>query len=286
MDAAELRTGIDAQLVVQHLAGLVEGLQRFGLPAAAVQRDHQQAAHALAQRVLRDERGELGHRLLVTAQIEQDLGALFGGGRPELGEADPLGPGERPRHPGERRSVPFAERDLQRGDRPVQVTRDAQAAAVLQAPLENDGVDLPGVQAEHVPGAGRGQDLAGPPAGAARFQHPAQPGHVGVHPALGTGRGLLPPHGVDELIAGDDPVRPHGQHAQNGLLPGWAGRKLPAGKPGPDGSKDADAQRLETLGLEALAAVVHVIDGHRCLSPTRPFWPELQHMCDASRKNP
>ena len=99
-----------------------------------VQRDHQQAAHALAQRVLRDQRGELGHGLLVTAQIKQDLGALFGRGRPQLGQADPLGPGERPRHPGERRSMPFAERDLQRGDRPVQVTRGAQAAAILPTP--------------------------------------------------------------------------------------------------------------------------------------------------------
>ena len=221
MDAAELGTRIDAQLVVRAPgARLVEGLQRLGLAAAAVQRDHQQAAHPLAQRVLRDQRGELGYGLLVAAQVEQHLGALFGGGRPQLGEADPLGRGERPRHPGERRSVPFAERGLQRRDRPVQVARDAQTAAVLQAPLENDGVDLPGVQAQHVTGAGRGQDLAGPPAGAARLQHPAQPGHVGVHAALGTGRGLLPPHGVDELIAGDDPVRPHGQHAQNGLLPG------------------------------------------------------------------
>ena len=128
MDAAEPRTGIDAQLAVEHLAGVVEGLQRLGLPAAAVQRDHQQAAHALTQRVLRDERGQLGHRLLVTAQIEQDVGALFGGGRAQLGEAGPLGGGERTRHPGEGGSVPFAERVVQRGDRPGQVPGRAQPA--------------------------------------------------------------------------------------------------------------------------------------------------------------
>ena len=87
--------------------------------------------------------------------------------------------------------------------------------------------------------------------------------------------------GIDELIAGYHPVRPHGEHAQNGLLPGRTDRKLAAAKPGPYGPKDADPQRLE-----ALIAVVHVIDGHRCLSTTRPFWPEFQHMCEASRKNP
>ncbi len=201
LDAAELGAGIDAQLVVQHLAGVVEGLQRLGLAPAAVQRDHQQPAHALAQRVLRDERGQLGHGLLVAAQVEQAFGALFRGGRPQLGETDPLGRGERPRHPGERGPVPFTQRGLQRRDRPGQVPGRTQPAATLQAALEDDGVHLARVHAQHVPGARRRQDLAGPPPGAVRFQHPPQPGHVGVHAALGAGRSLLTPHGIDELIA-------------------------------------------------------------------------------------
>ena len=244
MNAAELGPRIDAQLLAEHLPRVVKRLQRLGLAATPVQRDHQQAAHPLAQWVLRDQRGELGYGLLVAAQVEQHLGAFLGGGRAQLGEADPLGRGERPRNPGERRSVPFAERGVQGRDRPVQVAGGAQTAALLQAPLENDGVHLAGVQAQRVTAARRGQDLAGPAPGTARLQHPAQPGHVGVHAALGAGRGLLSPHGVDELITGDDPVRAHGQHAQNGLLPGRADRELPAGQPRPHGPEHADAQRL------------------------------------------
>ncbi len=120
--------------------------------------------------------------------------------------------------------MPFAERVVQRGDRPYQVPGRAEPAPALQAALEDDGVDVLRVQAQHVTAPGRGQDLARPPAGTARFQHPPQPGHVGVHAALGTGRSVLAPYGIDELIAGYHPVRPHGEHAQNGLLPGRTDR--------------------------------------------------------------
>ncbi len=210
----------------------------------------------------------------MAAQLEQHIGTLFGGGRPQLGQPDPLGRGEGPRHPGERGPVPFAERGFQLRDRLTHVPRSPQPAAPLKPALEDDGVDFLGVQPQHVPGARGGQHLAGPPAGAARFEEPAQAGHVGVHAALGTGRGLLAPHGVNKLITGHHPVGPHGEHAQYGLLPGRPGREFPVGKPGPHGSQDAYAQRLGEL-----TAAVHVIDGHRCLSTIRPFFGRKFSIC-------
>ena len=154
MDTAELRTRIDTKLIREHLAGIVEGLQRLGLAAAAVQRDHQQPAHPLAQRVFRDQRGQRGHGLLVAAQVQQHVRALFRGRRPQLGEADPLGGGVGTRNPGEGGAVPFAERAVQCRDRPGQVPGCAHPAAAQQAALEDDGVDLLGVQAQHVTAAG------------------------------------------------------------------------------------------------------------------------------------
>src|SRR5262249_28083527 len=48
-----------------------------------------------------------------------------------------------------------------------------------------------------------------------------------VDPALGTGGGLVTPDRVDQVRAGDHPVRPEGEHAEHGLLPGLPEGKLP-----------------------------------------------------------
>ena len=229
MDPAQLGAGVDAQLVGQHLPGVVEGLQRLGLAPASVQRDHQQPAHPLPERVLGDQRGQLGHGLLVAAQFEQDVGPFLGRGRPQLGQPDPLGGGEGPRHARERGPVPLAQRRIERSDGPVQVAGTTQPAARRQAAFEHDRVDPVRVQAQHVTARRGGQHLARTPAGTARLEDPAQAGHVGVHPALGAGRRPLSPQGIDELVAGNDPVGPHGEHAKQRLLPGWSGRQLPVG---------------------------------------------------------
>ncbi len=229
MDPGQLGAGVDTQLVRQHLAGVVEGLQRLGLPSAPVEGDHQQPSHPLPERVLGHQRGQLRHGSLVAAELEQDVGPLFGGGRPQLGQPDPLGAGERPRYARERGSVPLAQGRVQRDDGPGQVAGTTQPAARAQPPFEDDRVHPAGVQAEHVAAGSRGQHLAGAAAGTARLEHPAQPGYVGVHPALGAGGRPLAPDGVDELVAGHDPVRPHREHAKHRLLPGRAGRQLLTG---------------------------------------------------------
>src|SRR5207237_292189 len=93
VDAGQIPAGIDAQLLGQHPAALGEYPQRLGVPPAAVERDHQQPAHPLAQRVIGHHRGQVGHDLLVPAERQQHGGAIFGGGRAELPQPDPRGPG-------------------------------------------------------------------------------------------------------------------------------------------------------------------------------------------------
>ena len=64
-------------------AGPVD-LERVGLAARAVEREHQLAAQPLAQRVLVDERFELADELRVAAERELGLGALLDEREPQL----------------------------------------------------------------------------------------------------------------------------------------------------------------------------------------------------------
>jgi len=56
LELTELGTGLDAELVHEAGAGALIGLERFGLPARSVEREHQLPAERLAERVLLDER--------------------------------------------------------------------------------------------------------------------------------------------------------------------------------------------------------------------------------------
>ena len=52
-------------------------LERLGLPAGAVERDHQLAAQTLVERMLRHELLELGHELGPSSELEFGLEALL-----------------------------------------------------------------------------------------------------------------------------------------------------------------------------------------------------------------
>ena len=81
-----------------------------------------------------------------------------------------------------------------------------------------------------------------------------KPGHVGVDAALGAGRRILPPDRVDELAAGDDPVRAHGQDAEDGLLPGLPHPQLLVAVPGRYRAEHGDAQYHAPLTFRSPAA--------------------------------
>ena len=61
-------TRLDAQLLDQHPARVLEGLQRIGLPlAAAIEGQHQLPAQAFAEGMLADQRLQLAQHLGVGA---------------------------------------------------------------------------------------------------------------------------------------------------------------------------------------------------------------------------
>ena len=66
--------GLESELVEELAPSVPVGLQRVGLPAGSVQREHQLAAQALAQRMLAHQRLELAHQpgMLARGQIRVD----------------------------------------------------------------------------------------------------------------------------------------------------------------------------------------------------------------------
>src|SRR5205085_10261481 len=64
------RAGLDPELVDEDAPSVVVDLERFRLPARAVEREHQLAAKPLAQRVFVGEGLELADQVAVTARFE------------------------------------------------------------------------------------------------------------------------------------------------------------------------------------------------------------------------
>jgi hypothetical protein len=52
-------------------------VERLGLPAAAVEREHQLAAETLAKQVLRDQRLEFGHQRGMAAERQVGVDAIL-----------------------------------------------------------------------------------------------------------------------------------------------------------------------------------------------------------------
>ena len=62
--------GLDAELLDEHLSAVPVCLQRLGLPAGSIEREHQLAAQALAQRVLEEQSLQLAHEVEVPTESE------------------------------------------------------------------------------------------------------------------------------------------------------------------------------------------------------------------------
>ena len=88
LELAQLAAGLDPELVDERAARVLVGAERLGLAPRAVQRAHELAAQALAQRVLGDQRLELGHDV---AAPEREVGLDAIRGRLQAQLLEPLG---------------------------------------------------------------------------------------------------------------------------------------------------------------------------------------------------
>ena len=143
LQRAELRPGLDAEVVGELLARLAVGVERLGLAAAAVEGEHQLPGEPLARRVLGDQLPQLADELGVPAGGQVGLDARLQRGQPLLLEPRDLGLRERlERQVGERRPAPQA-RAPRAGPRGVLGLPGGQRAPpVLDQPLEALGVEL------------------------------------------------------------------------------------------------------------------------------------------------
>ena len=73
LELVQLGREVQAELVVERGARGGERVERVGLPAGAVEREHELRTESLAKRLFADERLELGHELRVTALREVGL---------------------------------------------------------------------------------------------------------------------------------------------------------------------------------------------------------------------
>jgi hypothetical protein len=91
---AQLRSRVDAELLDQDRPGPLVGQQRIGLPARAIQRQHELGPRPLRKRLLTDQPLQLGHQLRVAPRLKIGLQAILQRAEPELGQAVALGRAE------------------------------------------------------------------------------------------------------------------------------------------------------------------------------------------------
>jgi hypothetical protein len=144
---AEPTAGLDAELLHQHGARRPIGLERFGLAARAIQRQHQLAVQALAQRVRGGQALELGDDLVVPAECQVGLDSALERRQARLLEAGDLGLGERlVGQVGERGAAPQRQGiPQQRGGR-----RRIRYARVRHESLEAMQIELVLAEPQHV----------------------------------------------------------------------------------------------------------------------------------------
>nr|WP_300019436.1 hypothetical protein [Pseudonocardia sp.] len=204
---AHLGPGLDAQLRGQPAAQPAVGVERLGLPAVAVEREHELRPRAFAQRMVGDHGLQHRHRLAVPTEGEHRRDAVLRGGRAQLREPGGLRTRERPGGElVECRSAPQHQRVVERGDGARVVTAGRGAAPGHDPRLGERGVAVRGVeQVARRPGADRD---------AAAVERPPQPQHVVLQGLRRRARRRAVPQGVDEPVLADDRAAVHRQHRE------------------------------------------------------------------------
>ena len=156
MELAQPGARLQPELVAQQRAELAVGLERLGLPTAAIEREHQQLPGPLAVRLRQRERTRVPADGLVVSEVELGGEALLEGRDAKLLETARLRLRERGvRHVGERRTAPEPEGALQARQRQVGVARGAGRRGVRDQALEAGCVEIVGSERERVAAGAR-----------------------------------------------------------------------------------------------------------------------------------
>jgi hypothetical protein len=215
LELAQLRPRLDAELAGQPVAGLLHRVERVGLAAGAIEREHPLAHEPLAQRVIAGEVVELGQKLRAGPAFEVGLDALLDCRQPPL--LEPLGLGIRERlveDVGERRPAPHGQRLV---EKPRRDGRVAARARPLERLFEAVEVELARSDSDQIAGRPAQQ-----PIGA---QQAPKPRDVAVERLRRAGRRLVAPESRDQPVARDRLVGAEQEHREQAALLGPAERK-------------------------------------------------------------
>ena len=169
---AQPRARLDAELADQRAARGAVGLERVRLAPGPVEGDQELTAQALAQRVLADERLELGDELRTAAEREVGVDAVLERHEPQLLQAPDLGLAERlVGEIGERAPAPERERLAQRARRRVGVAGRARGRQQALEPVQVEPV----LRDPQLVARRAGHEDAVAVAGRGRLEHPPEP---------------------------------------------------------------------------------------------------------------
>ena len=210
LEVAQPLADVDAQLVVEPAAQVVQQAERVGLPAGPVERDHELAVDALVVPVVGGELLQVPDDLLMLTQREQGLDQGELGPQPQPVQAGRLLVQERQLgHVGQRAAAPQRQRVAQVGRGGGRVGGPGAGVDVVLGQLD---VGRPAVEVEHVPG--RAGDDGRPAA-----QHLAQVGDVALQGVRDAGRRGSVPHHLDEPVDAHHVAAVQRQHRQHRPAP-------------------------------------------------------------------
>ena len=199
LELAQLAAGLDPELLDERPPRLLVGLERLGLAARAVEREHQLAAQALAQRVLVDQRLELAdERRRGAPSARSRVDPLLERSEAQLLEPGDLAPGRRARRRS-RRAAARATARARRPGGPLSRRRSKRARSSSSC-----------ATCSRYPGAF-----------VCRRSLPEQLSElrdIQLYRLLGRRGRLLAPDRVDQPAAGDDPICLQQKQRQEGAL--------------------------------------------------------------------
>jgi hypothetical protein len=210
----------------------VERLHRLRLPAGAIEREHQPAVRALAERVLVKEPPQLDHGRLVLAQLEFRVHQGLDRRHPQLLEPLRGREGERlVRDVGERRAAPEPERLPEQPCRPPRLGRRRLRGQSLEA----GEVEPVGRERQHVAGRPRLDRRR-------RAERPPQLRHLPLHLRHRCHRRPSRVELVGEPLDRHDAIGVQQQDRERRPLPRPAERHLPAVGGHLERTEDAELQ--------------------------------------------
>ncbi len=233
LELAQPLPRLDAELLDQAAARVLVGLQRVRLAIAAVQREHELPAQALAVRVRGDQRLELADHLRVAPQRELGLDQQLVRSHPLVLQARDLALGE-----GlvgevvERRAAPERERRFQRRDRPLGAAGGELAPPLRQPVLEPVRVEPLGLDPQLIAVLARDHHVA--------RERLAQPRDADLERLRRAGRARVAPQLVDQPVAAERLVRVEQQEREERALAVPAERDRTTSVGGLERAEDAE----------------------------------------------